>query len=125
MHFSSNHLTFSIDLEFPFVHFFSFKPKRMLKYWWQRRTRGFDDSEMWSLDYSLAEHIVPRLKRFKEVSCSYPQDYESLEAWQGDIQIMIDAFERIADNEDMKLEEYDEVNRGLDLFRDRYFNLWW
>lgn len=32
----------------------------------QRLTRGFDDTEMWSLDCTIAAFIAPRLKVFKE-----------------------------------------------------------
>ena len=32
--------------------------------WWDRRTKGFDESETWSMDYSLAKLIAPRLKMF-------------------------------------------------------------
>lgn len=35
----------------------------------QRRKYGFDESETWSLDYSLNKLIVPRLKMFIKVAC--------------------------------------------------------
>jgi hypothetical protein len=38
------------------------KTKRNTKFFWQRCRRGFDDSEAWSLDQSLARVILPRLK---------------------------------------------------------------
>lgn len=41
--------------------------KRYWKFLWQRWIRGFDDSETWSLDSTIVEFILPRLKRFKEV----------------------------------------------------------
>ncbi len=37
-----------------------------LKAFYQRRVRGFDDSELWSLDHTILEFILPRLKRFRE-----------------------------------------------------------
>ena len=42
--------------------------KRSLRFWWQRGTRGWDDSETWGLDGTLARFILPRLQRFKEVT---------------------------------------------------------
>lgn len=39
--------------------------RRSLKHWWQRRTRGWDDTELWSIDYSLARWMVPRLAAFR------------------------------------------------------------
>lgn len=41
--------------------------KRFWKFLWQRWTRGFDDSETWSLDSTISYFILPRLKRFKEI----------------------------------------------------------
>ena len=38
--------------------------KREKKLTKQRLKRGFDDSEMWSLDSTIASFIVPRLKEF-------------------------------------------------------------
>jgi len=40
--------------------------KRRLKWFWQKRTRGFDDRELWSLEYTIAKYILPRLIAFKE-----------------------------------------------------------
>lgn len=44
------------------------KLKRAIKYWWQRQTRGFDDSETWSLDWTFYIWMLPRLKRYFEVA---------------------------------------------------------
>ncbi len=71
---------FLIDLERagqPLPHYYN-EPTRLqrlwgditdhLLWWWQRRTRGFDDRVTWSLDISLADWMLPRLKRFKELN---------------------------------------------------------
>ena len=46
-------------------------------YWffWQRITRGFNDSETWNLDYTIAKLVLPRLKRFKELTNGIPGDF--------------------------------------------------
>jgi hypothetical protein len=49
-----------------FISNIIFKIKRTLKFFWQRRTRGFDDSVIWNLDNRISEFILPRLKLFKE-----------------------------------------------------------
>jgi hypothetical protein len=36
-----------------------------LKWFWQRRTRGWDDRDLWSLDYTLAKWLLPRLVAFR------------------------------------------------------------
>ena len=41
---------------------------RILKY-------GFDTSDTWSLDYSMAKWLYPRLVHFKETTQSYPDRY--------------------------------------------------
>lgn len=39
---------------------------RPIKHWWQRRTRGFDDSELWCLEETISDFALPRLKAFKD-----------------------------------------------------------
>ena len=36
--------------------------------WWDRRTKGFDETETWSLDYSLSKLIAPRIEMFMQFS---------------------------------------------------------
>ena len=41
------------------------------EYWkmfWERRTKGFDISDTWSLDYTLTKFIAPRIRRFIDVA---------------------------------------------------------
>ena len=54
-----------------FIENIIFKVKRTLKFFWQRRTRGFDDSVIWNLDNRISEFILPRLKLFREKSPSH------------------------------------------------------
>lgn len=44
------------------------KIKRKLLFLYQRLTRGFDDSETWSLDYTIAQFVLPRFRRYRQVS---------------------------------------------------------
>ena len=41
---------------------------RRLKWFIQRRRRGFDDRELWSLDHTIAKYVYPRLKVFNKLS---------------------------------------------------------
>lgn len=45
---------------------------REFKFFWQRLTRGFGDDELWSLDDTIAEFILPRLKAFTKQRTSHP-----------------------------------------------------
>jgi len=100
--------------------------KRDWKFLKQRITRGWDDSETFSLDYSLGKVIAPRLKRFKEVTMGHPMDMTEQE-WANDLDKMIAAFE-FAGSEKRWMatnEEYKKHQEGIDLFAEHFFGLWW
>jgi hypothetical protein len=40
----------------------------------QRRVRGFDDSDLWSLDYTVLQFMIPRLRRFQATVHGYPAE---------------------------------------------------
>lgn len=40
--------------------------KRDIKYWFQRRIRGWSDDETWNLDYEFIKWINSRFKKYKE-----------------------------------------------------------
>lgn len=101
------------------------KFKRSCRFFWQRITRGWDDSETWSLDYSLSKLILPRLVRFKElrdgIIKTENQDDE-------DIDKMIAAFEFLGSEERWSCydkKKWDEVQEGVELFAEYYTRLWW
>lgn len=103
----------------------------------QRLERGFDDTETWNLDSTIAKFIAPRLKRFKEVSRDYPMDIE-FDTWQGMLDKMIWSFEHY-DYEDeefggvefyylpeeKKNELHKQYREGIELFCKRFDALWW
>jgi len=113
---------------------------RKVKYKKQRRTRGFDDSEVWNLDCSLARYILPRLKRFKKITHGHPSSLESFEAWKEILDKMILSFQLIkdgskillSDKEEITLEEYikyeeereAKIQEGIDLFAKYFRGLW-
>lgn len=100
----------------------------------QRLERGFDNSETWSLDSTIARFIEPRLKVFKETHGGYPSSLTE-EKWDEILDKMIKAFEYI-NNEDLGIDKneygpkkYEKreqiIKEGLDLFREYFFALWW
>lgn len=103
---------------------------RSVKYFFQRRTRGWDDSETWSLDFHMAKFLVPRLKRFKQLNCAYPYGL-TFEEWEQELDEMIFAFEWYADDrrwDRFGIEYADDWKRaeaGAELFGKRYNCLWW
>ncbi len=92
---------------------------RPLKFFYQRRTRGFDDSETWDMSVTFSEFILPRLRAYREmyddpknkfmgVPCSITHPDESndsgeiakaRELWLSYLDQMIIAFDSIV-NED-------------------------
>ena len=110
-----------------FVHILRYDYVRPLKHFVQRRIRGFDDSELWSLDHSLAKLILPRLKRFRKGSHGYPGCFNSWEEWCDVLDEMIVAIEYVASENywNMNVEMDEKVSKGLKLFAEHYESLWW
>jgi hypothetical protein len=103
------------------------KDKREKKYSKQRKKRGFDDSETWSLTDTICHFTIPRLKRFKQVNNGYPA-YLTEESWNEVLDKIILAFELTSRDEgarDWNEEEHKQLEEGLDLFRKHFFDLWW
>lgn len=42
--------------------------KQKIKYWWQRRTRGWSDDETWCLDYTFILWLDSRLNKYVELA---------------------------------------------------------
>ena len=109
------------------IHRLRYRPwKRDLKFFWQRRTRGWDDGETFSLDYSLAKLIAPRLRRFREITIGIPNG-KSERKWKEELDKMIASFE-FAGSEavwDASPEEFKKHQEGFRLFTKNYFRLWW
>lgn len=106
---------------------YSHTKRRDLNHLAQRVQRGWDDSETYSLDYSLAKLILPRLRRFKELKTWRPADMTPTE-WDSALDKMIAAFEFAASDDrwiDVAGKEQALRQEGLDLFAKYYFSLWW
>jgi len=93
----------------------------------QRAERGFDDTETWALDSVIARFITPRLKRFRELTIGHP-GHLTMEQYCDILDEIIEAFEMISNRDDhVWLDTWNQakVNKGLKLFAEYYFNLWW
>lgn len=97
---------------------------------YHKLTRGFTDEEIWNLDYTAAEWLIPRLKYLKENTCGYPPDLKTFEEWQEILQKMIDAFEiyirefETTDVSQLKTEN-EIIEEGMQLFGKYFRALWW
>lgn len=90
----------------------------------QRTERGFDDTETWSLATTIAAFVLPRLRRFREVSNGHPSRKSEAE-WDSDLDEMIWALQQIIDNDTWSFEEPERVATALRKFGDNYLDLWW
>ncbi len=101
--------------------------KRSLHFFLQRKIRGFSDDETWSLDYSLAKLILPRLVRFKKLNIGHPHGSNEQE-WNDTLDKMIATFQFLGSEERWdccEQKKWDEVQEGLNAFAKYYLNLWW
>ena len=80
----------------------------------QRAERGFDNTELWNLDVTIAKFLVPRLKAAKD---SYALEEEIMDK-------IIFAFEYASSDQIFQGKMPDEVAEGLQLFAGNYFRLW-
>lgn len=92
-------------------------PQR-IKFLWQRLTRGWDDSDLWSLDYTIAKFALPRLREFKLQAMGHPSSLTE-EEWNMILDKMIWSMEYVQkelDGSDRYLpEELRVTDREVDL----------
>lgn len=103
--------------------------KRIPKLLKQIKKRGFDDSELWNLDVTIAKFVLPRLKRFKEIITSCPGTFEGdddIEQWYTILDKIIFSMEKISQDNysDPNLDIDKKVEEGLELFG-KYFSALW
>ena len=115
---------------------------RSLKWWLQKKRRGWSDLELWNLDDTVSKWIVPRLKAFRANTIGCPPDMEFTD-WQIEIGEMIFGFEfdgpewyeknvfpiKDQDAKNAKIKEYIDLCKraedGRILFAKRFDHLWW
>lgn len=99
---------------------------------------GFDPLEIWNLDKSIAEFIIPRLKVFRDHSPSeirYDENGESLEQIENPLkrkektdqcfEDMIYAFSTCLEENWYKISDEERYKKGMKLFGLNFRTLWW
>lgn len=107
--------------------------RRSLLFWWQRRTRGWDDSDTWNLDSTIAEFVLPRLRRFRELNngiWANPDTAESDEPYTenaiNDIEWLLNVHASEEGTWQLTTPELQErYNKASKLFAENFGNLWW
>ena len=99
----------------------------------QRRFEfGFDDTETWHLDRTMALFIIPRLKRFMEVNNGIANG-ETEESYYEKLRFIIQAFENYYATDkyfnSVDIEERkkltDDVRLAVENLSKLWFELWW
>lgn len=111
--------------------------KRTRKKWLKKHGLYIDPKETLSLDMTIAEFVLPRLKLYKKLNNGVPARLETIDEWNEILDKIIRTFEYLSDEScnycvdtDMPnwIEEYNtrqiEVKEGLDLFA-KYFQALW
>ena len=96
--------------------------KRFKKYRKMNKKLGFDATETWNLDNSIAQFTLPRLKYFRKHLNGYPSDL-SLPEWKVVLDKMIFAFENLIED-NLDIENTKKVKEGFKLFGKYFMNLW-
>lgn len=84
--------------------------------------RGFDESETWSLDYTIARFIAPRLRAFLDIYKAVIVDDRNMVPV---IERALKAFERLAQDTVVFGDEGEEIDEALVEFAKIFRGLWW
>ena len=126
---TSKDIFFDDELSDEFIH-----DKRRLRWNRMKKRYGFDDRELWDLDFTLAVYIYPRLKYFREHYANdfHPCDVADSEEWKNILDTMLFAFEdtlKKDSRDSLEVDDYkaynDKIAEGLMLFGKYFQSLWW
>ena len=103
-----------------------------IKWWLQRRFRGYSDDEVWNLHDATARFLIPRLKKLKEINHGCPEEFfdktkeHECEAWSEVLDKMICAFELSVNDEWILANpnRRSQIDEGLQLFAKYFDHLW-
>lgn len=111
--------------------------KRNLKFWFQKRIRGWSDDECWNLNLSFIEWVNSRFKRYmKDASKMIDLEFHTFK-YKRKKYTQKEIIERIIKLSDEVLEigfNYDnetkdkineDVNEMFDLFKIVFWAMWW
>lgn len=81
--------------------------KRQRKKWLKKHGKYVPYSDLWNLDITIANFVLPRLKKFKKENIGYPgrKEMDTPEKWDEALDKMILAFEYIISWDDWWLDD--------------------
>lgn len=116
-----------------FISFIWYRPKRkivdafyQIKYAFQRAFRGYDDREIFNLDYEFCKRYLKILEHLKQTHVGHPYNISDND-WETILQEMINHLDYIYTNM-FEWENSDSVQKSkdsfMDLFKEYFFDLW-
>ncbi len=96
----------------------------------QREQRGFDDTEIWNLHYTMYQFMIPRLERFRDIAMSFPSS-ETSESYNEKLNFIINSFKaryELYEKYGISIKEEKEIcdnaDRAAYLLGVLWFDLW-
>ena len=100
------------------------KKKRKKVFQKQLKKNGFDDTELWNLDGTIMEFLIPRLKRFRKILHGYPSQLTE-EKWDKVLKQMIKGFEEYQKDDMLdKTRDQKKIDKAFKLFTEYFVHLW-
>lgn len=95
--------------------------KREKEYSKQRMKRGFDDSEIWVLNNTIASFMLPRLEVYYEFTKGA---FNGMEKFDKDIKKLINALRLFLEKDFKSEEDMKNISKGLKKFHKIFWALW-
>ena len=96
----------------------TFSKSRQEKYRKQREERGFDDTELWNLNTTIARFMLPRFIEFRKQTQGYPPTLTEAE-WDVVLQNIINSLKNYIE------EKENDCSTAMTLISKYFNNLWW
>ena len=106
------------------------EPEKLERYKKQRDENGFDDTETWHLDKTVALFLLPRLKRYIQVNNGFPGDMTE-EFFNEKLNYIVKAFEEYYLDENVEVslelekERLSNAKKAVAILGEIWFDLWW
>jgi uncharacterized protein (DUF2164 family) len=106
------------------------EPDKLERYKKQRDERGFDDTETWHLDKTVALFLIPRLKRYIEVNNGFPCG-ETETSFNEKLNFIVKSFEEYYYDEnneqslELEKERLNNAKKAVLALGELWFDLWW
>lgn len=99
---------------------------RKIKFFIQRKIRGFDDFELHDLDSAFFDWIYPRLKRFEKITYGcYPGHLNDEKEWHDQLKTAISDLEFIFSHDEYEKDFNMHMHSFVNWFCKNVYYLWW